>query len=65
MINKVSFIQTMESKYTRIDTTVPIIPHTIKTSLTPSLGMDLRVALQLVASGSFQNVRIAKVEQCD
>jgi hypothetical protein len=29
----------MESKYTRIDTTVPIIPHTIKTSLTPSLGM--------------------------
>ncbi|KAK7409073.1 hypothetical protein QQX98_008734 [Neonectria punicea] len=29
--------ETMESKYTRIDTYVPIVPHTIKGSLTPSL----------------------------
>lgn len=30
--------ETMEAKYTRIPTSVPIIAHTIKTSLTPSLG---------------------------
>ncbi|KAF4120757.1 Cytochrome P450 [Geosmithia morbida] len=29
--------ETMEVKYTRIDTYVPIIPHTIKAQLTPSL----------------------------
>ncbi|KAH7145688.1 cytochrome P450 [Dactylonectria estremocensis] len=30
--------ETMETKYTRIDTVVPIIPHTIKATLTPSLA---------------------------
>ncbi|KAL6859810.1 hypothetical protein ACO1O0_003834 [Amphichorda felina] len=29
--------ETMETKYTQIETNVPIIPHTIKASLTPSL----------------------------
>ncbi|KAI1498348.1 cytochrome P450 [Biscogniauxia marginata] len=29
--------ETMETKYTRIDTTVPIVPHTVKADLTPAL----------------------------
>ncbi|KAH7012740.1 cytochrome P450 [Microdochium trichocladiopsis] len=29
--------ETMETKYLKIETTVPIVPHTIKTSLTPAL----------------------------
>lgn len=30
----------MESKYTKIETVVPIVPHTIKADLTPGLGKD-------------------------
>lgn len=30
--------ETMETKYTKIETSVPIIPHTVKTHLTPSLS---------------------------
>lgn len=30
----------MESKYTKIETVVPIVPHTIKADLTPGLGRD-------------------------
>jgi hypothetical protein len=32
----------MEVKYTKIQTSVPIIPHTIKADLTPSLGKKTR-----------------------
>lgn len=30
-------LQSMETKYTKIETSVPIIPHTIKGYLTPAL----------------------------
>ncbi|KAH7015594.1 cytochrome P450 [Ilyonectria destructans] len=46
--------ESMETKYTRIDTYVPIVPHTIKASLTPSLvrlnptiAQEVREALSL------------------
>lgn len=29
----------METKYTKIETDVPIVPHTVKVHLTPALGM--------------------------
>ncbi|RMJ08867.1 hypothetical protein CDV36_011516 [Fusarium kuroshium] len=46
--------ETMETKYTKIETSVPIIPHTIKGDLTPSLNrlnptiaQEVREVLQL------------------
>ena len=38
--NSYTSTKTMETKYTQIETTVPIIPHTIKAQLTPSLRMS-------------------------
>jgi len=31
--------QSLESKYTKIDTDQPLVAHTIKASLTPALGI--------------------------
>ena len=40
----------MQSKYTKIDSDVPSLPHTVKTSLTPSLGKKRDTASSIVTT---------------
>jgi hypothetical protein len=44
-------MQHMESKYTRIETVVPIVPCTIKADLTPGLGKRTFPQLILLQAG--------------